>query len=143
MPIADPAFLAHFTDPLYRDEGDELAPFGSDEGSDMLYEWSDKTDQLTAGTTLQQFLQRNDLAGVDEKLGKPRKAPRIPIPLPNGHIDAAVWIVSSAFTLLYYSGQIDAAGRDLAIRALDVEIAYYDSPRVLLKQREDLRSWTP
>ena len=141
MPAADPAFLAHFTDPLYQDRGDELAPFGSDEGSDMLSEWADHTEQLTSATSLQEFLQLNDLAGIDGNLGKPRKAPRIPIPVPGGHIDAATQIVSSAFTLLYYTGQIDPAGRELAVRALDVEIAYYDSPAVLLKQRADLESW--
>ncbi|WP_283164842.1 WGR domain-containing protein [Lysinibacillus sp. BPa_S21] len=33
-----PRFVAHFTEEFYYDCGDEEAPFGSDEGSDTLYE---------------------------------------------------------------------------------------------------------
>jgi len=37
-----PNFSKHFTDELYYDCGDEEAPFGSDEGSDTLYEMTEK-----------------------------------------------------------------------------------------------------
>ena len=36
FPTPDKAFAAHFTDPLYYDEGNEFSPFGSDEGFDKI-----------------------------------------------------------------------------------------------------------
>jgi hypothetical protein len=46
LPEAAPAFAAHFSNPVYDDPAGEFAPFGSDEGFDMLYEWAERRDEL-------------------------------------------------------------------------------------------------
>ena len=56
FPRPDPAFAAHFADPIYHDQGDDLAPFGSDEGFDTLYTWQEHREDLTACTTVRSML---------------------------------------------------------------------------------------
>ena len=57
-----PRFSAEFTHPLYSSETDEFAPFGSDEGADLLRSWAQRSADLTAGATLRTIL----VDGTDE-----------------------------------------------------------------------------
>jgi len=47
LPEAAPAFRSHFTDPVYDDQAGDLAPFGTDEGWDLLHEWAARRNELT------------------------------------------------------------------------------------------------
>ena len=127
LPAAAPAFTQHFTDPLYEDPADEMAPFGSDVGSDLLYEWDERRDELTSRTTVADLLEDAPVTLAD--LDDPED------------VDSAAFASSAGFTLLRLTGQIDDAGKTLALKALDVLIRYYDSPAELLRQRDDLKSW--
>lgn len=66
-----PAFAAHFTDPLYDDPAGEFAPFGSDEGADLLAEWSDRPGDLREDSTLRRLLAEAfaDPSDLDDVLG--------------------------------------------------------------------------
>lgn len=144
LPPAAPEFAAHFTDPIYRDQADEFAPFGSDEGSDMLAEWSDRRAEL-ADTTLAGFLVKLDML-PDEDTDDGQRAIHTAadehgIPLPGGDIDRAVITVSAAFTLLYLTGHIDPEGKQTALAAIDTLQTFYDHPDQLTRQRTDVQRW--
>lgn len=51
-----PAFAAHFADPLYDDPANDFAPFGNDEGWDLLAGWSERTDELGPTSTVLDLL---------------------------------------------------------------------------------------
>lgn len=138
LPDARASFTAHFSDPIYEDVADEFAPFGSDEGWDLLHEWAERRDELRAGTTLAELIEESgfgDLAAeivVQEDSG---------IPAPGGQIDAATIVVGAGFTLLRLSGRIDDAGRQHMLDALNVLIHRFGSVPALVRQRTDLESW--
>lgn len=138
LPQAAPAFAAHFTDPLYSDPADEFAPFGSDEGWDMLYEWADRRDELHSNTTVDDMLDESGFAGVVSELDT-EGAPGIPAP--GGQVDAATITIGAGFTLLRLTGHIDEVGRQHTLKALDVLIRHYGSRPELVRQRTDLQSW--
>ena len=50
-----PSFAAHFRGPIYDDPTDDFAPFGNDEGADLLDEWVDRVGELDSGSTLTQI----------------------------------------------------------------------------------------
>lgn len=138
LPEAAPAFAAHFTDPLYDDPAGEFAPFGSDEGFDLLYEWAERRDELDSHTTVADLVEESGFAGVVNELDTP-EGPGIPVPA--GQVDAATITIGAGFTLLRLTGHIDEAGREQTLKALDILIRFYDSPPELLRQRADLQSW--
>lgn len=138
LPEAHPAFRAHFTDPLCEDDTNEFGPFGSDEGSDLLYEWDVRKSELSAHTTVADILRDSGFTDVNEWL---RHVESGSIPGPAGQVDAAVIIQGAGFTLLRLTGHIDEDGRRLALKALDVLIDYYRAPHELTLQRRDLASW--
>ncbi|WP_157371549.1 hypothetical protein [Angustibacter sp. Root456] len=138
LPEAVPAFTAHFSDPVYEDPAGEFAPFGTDEGSDMLYEWDERRGELGPDTTVADLIEGAGMSEVAAGLGTPEESP---VPRAGGPVDAAVTIVAAAFTLLRLSGHIDDAGKRLTLEALDALIGYYDSPPELVRQRADLESW--
>ena len=77
LPDPAPAFAQHFTDPLYDDVGDGRAPFGSDEGSDLLWSWRDRRDELGSASTLATVLacepsSNRELRGPDGRGRRPR-----------------------------------------------------------------------
>lgn len=124
-PEAHPAFSEHFADSLYDDLEGEFTPFGTDEGYDLLAEWSQRRDELRTGS-LEDILGEAELyEALDE-----------------GDVDAATIVAGAAFTLLRLSGQIDPRGRDHAVRALDCLIDFYGPVPELLQQEADLRSWS-
>ena len=65
LPAAHPAFSAHFTDDIYEDRGDELAPLGSDEGAGVLAQWAERRSDLSASSTVRGLLEA-DVKDVDE-----------------------------------------------------------------------------
>lgn len=134
-----PAFTAHFTDPLYEDKGDEFAPFGSDEGAELLAEWEDRREELDSSSTIATVLEcepdavrtvYGEMDGVDG-------------------LDTAMQVRSAAFVLLRLVGHLHEPDRQLALEALDFEIGIIprinpelaDTPAELLTQRRDLVSW--
>lgn len=139
FPDAHPAFAAHFTDPIYDAEADEFAPFGTDEGWDMLHEWGDRRAELRPGTTVADLIEGSGLSEFVTQLDV-EEGPGIPEP--GGQVDAAVITISAGFTLLRLTGQIDDAGRQRTLKALDILIERYESPAQLLQQRADLQSWS-
>lgn len=125
LPQAAPAFAAHFTDPLYEDSGNSLAPFGSDEGADTLADWADRRDELGPTSTLADVLEDDpaDYLGDDQDVFGP------------------MFVQAAGFTLLRLTGHIDAEGRAALLGALDQLIALQGREPVLLRQREDVASF--
>jgi uncharacterized protein YfeS len=137
LPDPAPAFAQHFTDPLYDDVGDGRAPFGSDEGSDLLWSWRDRRDELGPASTLATVLdcEPSSVAGY---VG--------PMDGVDG-IETATFITSAAFVLLRLTGHLNDDDRQLALDALNFHIGLGETngagteDRVLLTQRDDLLSW--
>jgi uncharacterized protein YfeS len=139
--LPEPAlpFAQHFTDPLYEDQGDDLAPFGSDEGSDLLAEWGERREELGPSATLATVLEcePNDVAEVAG-----------PMEGVDG-IETASFITSAAFVLLRLVGHLDETDRELALAAVDFQIRtlpminpeFQETPRALRIQRDDLTRW--
>jgi len=94
---ADDAFTDHFTSPIYDDAGDEFAPFGTDEGADLLADWAARTDELGPTTTVRDLLADglDDPADVDGMLAE--------LDDEDG-VDAATVVVGAGFTLLRLTG---------------------------------------
>lgn len=124
IPKAHPAFKAHFTDAFYEDLGEENAPFGSDEGFDMLFIWDERRDELGADSTVADVLE-NDPAEFIE----------------HNEYDSAIAVQSAGFTLLRLTGQIDRPGLRSTIAALDQLLAIFGSDPLWLEQRRDLIAW--
>lgn len=138
LPEATATFSAHFTDPIYEDQSGDFAPFGSDEGWDMLQEWAGRRNELNGGSTVAQILQGSDFGGIEQHLtvSEPQGVPR-----PGGQVDAAVVIIGAGFTLLRLTGHIDQEGKALTLKAIDVLMDRYGSPPQLARVRADLQSW--
>ena len=140
LPPPNPASAKHFTDPLYSDLGGEFAPFGTDEGFDMLYDWVDRRSELGPDSTVVQLLAGTGFEGMVATLDVPEGKHKIP--LPGGQVDAATIVVGAGFTLLRLTGRIDDAGKQLTLKALDALIAFYGPEPDLVRQRDDLLTWT-
>ena len=138
LPAAAPAFAAHFTDPVYDDPGGEFAPFGTDEGFDLLHEWAERRDELGPTTTVADLVEESGFSDVVSELDSP-EGPGIP--QPGGQADAATITIGAGFTLLRLTGRIDDEGRRQTLKAIDVLIRRYDSPEELVRQRADLQAW--
>ncbi|WOQ18321.1 hypothetical protein [Raineyella sp. W15-4] len=136
---AHPAFRAHFVDPIYEDPAGEFAPFGTDEGADLLADWSERVDELADDMTVADLLAGSGFEGVLEDLGLPDSGAAVPEP--GGPIDVATIVVGAAFTLLRLSGRIDPAGREAALQNLAVLEAAYGQVPELERQRADLETW--
>jgi uncharacterized protein YfeS len=129
LPEAHPAFAAHFTDPIYESQGEEFAPFASDEGWELVMDWGDRRDELAADATLTRVLGTEDLrnvAGAMEGVDG---------------IETAMFITSAAFVLLRLVGRIDDDDRALALEALEFQLAQGNGEPVLERQRTDLAAW--
>ncbi len=62
-----PAYAAHFTDPFYDDPADDFAPFGSDEGSDLLVEAEEQRSRLGPSSTVADVLE---LTAAEDRAGR-------------------------------------------------------------------------
>lgn len=136
LPAAHPDFAAYFTDPRYEDQADELAPFGSDEGWDLLADWGDRRGELGDDSTLRDVLADSEMEFALDELDAP--AETSPVREPGGRVDASVITVGAGFTLLRLTGQIDAEGRELTLTALDNLVDEFPDEPGLRRQREDL-----
>lgn len=105
-------FASHFTDPLYHDEAEEFAPFGSDEGADTLAIWDSRRAELTRCTTVRWMIANDDEAGA---LDDPEK---------NGP-DVDGFIIGAGFALILLTGHIDSEGKQLVLDALHRTYSYY------------------
>jgi uncharacterized protein YfeS len=144
LPAPHPAFSTHFDDPIYDDPALETAPFGSDEGSDMLWEWGQRRDELTRDSTIADVMETDAwtldalverMSGID-------------------HLDQASIVRGAAFTLLRLVGHLSDQDRETAVRCIDYEIATISAPDWLSEearsqllpalhvQRDDLLSWS-
>jgi uncharacterized protein YfeS len=132
LPDAHPAFRAHFTDPVYDDQGADAGPFGNDEGWDLVMEWGDRRDELGPDSSLTTVLGVDDLDQVRAFAG--------PMEGIDG-LDTAQFIVGAAFTLLRLSGRIRDDDRTLALEALDflIDTGGPEPEHLILKA--DLTSW--
>ena len=139
LPKAAPAFASHFSDPVYDDPAGEFAPFGTDEGYDMLSEWAERREELSSDTTVSDLIEESGFADVVSEPDSPEEPG---IPVPGGQVDAATITIGAGFTLLRLTGHIDEEGRQQTLEAIDVLIRRYDSPPELVRQRTDLASWT-
>lgn len=138
-----PAFVAHFTDPLYEDTSVETAPFGSDEGADLLWEWGRRRGELRRDATIA------DLMGTDQ----PRLDGLVGTFSGIDYLDQAALVRGAAFTLLRLIGHLSGGDRVLVSRSLDYEIETTADPSwlplevreqllpALRTQRADLLSW--
>jgi uncharacterized protein YfeS len=129
LPVPHPAFAAHFTDPLYDDVGAELAPFGSDEGWELVMDGADRREEIAADPTLATLLRTDDvrtvagdMVGVDG-------------------VETAMFVTSGAFALLRLVGRIGEPDRALALEAIDFQLAHLPDEPALVRQRADLDSW--
>jgi hypothetical protein len=105
-------FAAHFTDPLYYDEGNEFSPFGSDEGWDTLALWVERRNEVGSCTTARWLVESEDVAGALED------------PDRNGP-DIDGFVIGAGFALLYLTGHIDSEGKQLTLAALHRTYSYY------------------
>lgn len=122
-----PAFAAHFRDPIYDDEGDDLAPFGNDEGWDLVVLTARRADELDGSTTLAQI--------DPEWFGDEAE---VAAALDDDDIDMVDVVIGAGFTLLRLTGQIDDFGRALVFRALDARDRVYGSQPQTERMRADL-----
>ena len=126
MAKAAPAFAAHFTDPIYEEVSDDTAPFGSDEGADILATWEERRDELSADSTVADVLE-----------GDPQELLR------SNTFEDAMTVQAAGFTLLRLTGHIDAEGKKATLAALDQLMSpdmFGENPS-MIRQRDDLRSW--
>ena len=130
---AHPAFSAHFVDPIYTDEAGEFAPFGTDEGWDLLHEWGDRRDELGPTSTVADLIAESGLSDVVKQLDVREGSG---IPTPAGQVDAATIVIGAGFTLLRLTGHIDEAGRRQTLKALDVLIKRYEAPAELVNNAQ-------
>lgn len=120
------AFAAHFTDPVYEDVSNDLTPFGSDEGSDMLAEWDQRRDELGTLSTVADVLGNDPFEHQS-----------------SDDIYSLMEVQAAGFTLLRLTGQIDPDGKRATLKAIDSLItAWHGEAPELLRQRHDLRTWT-
>lgn len=138
LPEAHPAFRVHFTDPLYDDAGNDFAPFGSDEGFDLLLEWDSQRTELHADTTVAGLLA--DSVPIDLTDWTHSEPPVDAEPA--SRVDEAVFIQAAGFALLRLTGRIDQAGKQATLNALRYLAGFYDEQREYVTQRNDLTAWT-
>lgn len=122
-----PSFAAHFRDPIYDDPADDLAPFGNDEGADLLADWADRAEELDSGSTLIQIAPEWFENG-----------PLVPDDLNEEDVDLNDVIIGAGFTLLRLTGQIGEQDRALVLRALDIRDGTYGQEPQTQQMRTDL-----
>lgn len=136
LPPADPAFAAHFRDAIYDDPGAEFGPFGSDEGFELVHQWTGAVNHAS----LRQVLTEVGMSGSDRWL--------TPVQVedcgdPSALVDDAVLVQSAGFAVLRLTGRIDAEGKSMVLHALEFLIGFYGGPREYVVQRDDLSRWIP
>lgn len=93
---AHPKYVAHFVDPLYDSNVLDSAPFGSDQGADMLHEVEMSGGLLPPHASIESILPWGDVEGYFTDAEK-------------GDVDGLSFIYAAGFLLLRFNGQIDDA----------------------------------
>ncbi len=132
LPAAHENFARHFKASIYEEPADEFAPFGSDEGWDILQVAAENRAELLNGATVADLLEIVD-APVEEGWGDSPDAEE--------WYSDATFVAAAAFTLLRLTGQIDEVGRSRALEALDILIDYFGEEPELRQQKNDLERW--
>ncbi|WP_091076885.1 hypothetical protein [Microlunatus sagamiharensis] len=104
--LPHPAFRAHFTDAIYDSDlaaNDDTLPFGTDEGSDTLSEWSDGAAVLQADPRLDVVLGFKATALAREAADDD---------------DSADQLIVAGFVLLRAAGTITSADQRLLLKVL-------------------------
>ena len=124
--VVNPEYAAHFTHPLYSAVSGEWAPFGSDEGSDLLWSWEQRVGELSDRSTVADLLPG----------AEPHQWESVT------DVEWAVEVLAAGFTLLRLTGQIDPDGRRLVMEALDyLEANFGDEEATIPQMRQDLASY--
>lgn len=131
LPAAHPRFASHFTDPLYGDQGGEFAPFGTDEGADLVAEWADRRADLETSGTLRSLLAE-EFDDVDEFLADQAS---------DADVGMDAMIIGAGFTLLRLTGRIDTDGREILAAALQRTVDFYGPQPELVRMQNDLASF--
>jgi uncharacterized protein YfeS len=129
LPTPHRDFTRHFTDPLYLDEKDEFAPFGTDDSSDVLHRWVDRRAELKRCPTLRQMVGADEWSLEDfTKAAAP---------------DLDRLLTGYAFTLLLLRGRIDAEGKKAVLEALRRTQKHYakEAPRTVAVMLRDLEAF--
>jgi uncharacterized protein YfeS len=125
-----PAFAAHFRHTIYDDPADDFAPFGNDEGWDLLADWVKRADELDSDSTLTQIAPEWFEDGA-----------LVPADLSEDDVDLNDIVISAGFVLLRLTGQIGEADRALVLRALDIRDGTYGQDPHTQQMRIDLLSF--
>lgn len=126
-------YVNHFTSEFYEDLTNEFAPFGSDEGFDVISLAEDHRDEVSEETTVQELLEIVD-APLSDEWSQTLKGQEA--------LDDAVFISSAAFALIRITGRIDSHGHKKALESLKVLIDSFGDESELVQQKIDLESWT-
>lgn len=93
---AHPRYVAHFVDPLYDSNILDSAPFGSDQGADMLHDVEMAGGVLPPDASIQTVLPWGDVDGYFADAQK-------------GDVDGLSFIYAAGFLLLRFNGHIGEA----------------------------------
>lgn len=127
LPEAHPEFQRAFPSPLYDDQADEFAPFGSDEGWDAMAEILEDHTPLGDDVTLR-ALSEEALELTDEEF----RATDLD---ETEETDFAV--IGVGFTILRLRGRIDDEGRRWLIDAVERQRRRYGDDIPTLRQIAD------
>lgn len=128
--LPHPAFRAHFTDAIYDSdlaENDDALPFGTDEGSDTLSEWSERAAVLQADLRLDVVLGSKATAPAREAADDDESADRL---------------IVAGFVLLRAAGTITSADQRLLLKVLRRQ-AEQSSDEGYQTMFDDLATFTP
>lgn len=89
-----PKYVAHFTDPLYDSRTLDSAPFGSDQGADMLHEVEMSGGALPPDASIETVLPWGDVDGYFAAAEK-------------GDVDGLSFIYAAGFLLLRFNAHIE------------------------------------
>lgn len=132
LPEPHPAFTARFTADFYLEQGDEFAPFGSDEAADVVAELLQLRRRIVPTTALRPLVAvalEEEPATVFESMD-----------IDEEHVNSIV--IGVGFLLILLTGRIDDEGRRQVIAALERQDQVYgedtDTFRTMLA---DLRAF--
>lgn len=146
-----PGFADHFSADVYSDLGAQFGPFGSEEGYDMLSEWSGRNFELSPSSTVRDLLagaqedavaedtDDEDTGSVDSVFFDVLGNTADPA---DDVVDEATIVLGAGFTLLRLTGHIDAEGEQVTLEALDAVESFYGSQPEFDQMRQDLLTFT-
>lgn len=100
-----PRYSAHFVDPLYESRHLDAAPFGSDQGADMLRDVEEAGGVLPDGASISTLLPWGDVQGCFAAAA-------------TGDVDGLSFIYAAGFLLIRYVGRLDRSDYETLRKAL-------------------------